>query len=436
MGNNWITKPIEDCMDAIIDYRGKTPKKTASGVPLVTAKIIKRGTILPVTEYIAEQDYNSWMRRGIPHPGDVVMTTEAPLGEIAQLDTRKIALAQRVITLRGKSGELDNTFLKYLMLSTNVQNQLIARSTGTTVKGIKQAELREVELTYPEYSIQRRIADILGTLDDKIELNRRMNETLEAMARRLFKSWFVDFDPVRAKATLRKKHPKWTNARLSREALPKLDPKIAELFPDVLVDSELGEIPEGWRVGTVGDIAKNPKRTAKPHEIEPDTPYIALNHMPRRCLALADWEAADGIASGKYRFNRGEILFGKLRPYFHKVGIAPVDGVCSTDILVFTPIEEHWFGFVLGHTSSDEMISHTNATSTGTRMPRTNWNDISRFEIALPSDALAKSFNEIVNPSLESLASNIHESRSLTATRDRLLPKLLSGELEAGTASQ
>ena len=114
MNSEYITRSLEDCMDALIDYRGKTPKKTDSGIPLITAKIVKNGRILPVNEYIAADDYEAWMRRGIPQPGDIVMTTEAPLGEVAQLDDRKIALAQRVITLRGKPGLLDNGYLKYL----------------------------------------------------------------------------------------------------------------------------------------------------------------------------------------------------------------------------------------------------------------------------------------------------------------------------------
>ncbi|MFQ5717344.1 MAG: DUF559 domain-containing protein [Nitrospinales bacterium] len=184
-------------MDAIIDYRGKTPKKTSFGVPLITAKIVKSGTILPVNEFIAEKDYESWMRRGIPQKGDVVMTTEAPLGEIAQLDGRKVALAQRLITLRGKKNLLDNSFLKYLMQYRSVQNQLRAHASGTTITGIKQSELRKIKLPLPPLPEQKAIAHILGTLDDKIELNRRMNETLEAMARAIFKSWFIDFDPVK-----------------------------------------------------------------------------------------------------------------------------------------------------------------------------------------------------------------------------------------------
>ncbi|MDD5713140.1 MAG: restriction endonuclease subunit S, partial [Smithellaceae bacterium] len=184
-------------MAAIIDYRGKTPTKTSFGIPLITAKVVKGGRIETPDEFIAVDDYELWMRRGIPKAGDVVITTEAPLGEVAQLGAERVALAQRLITLRGKDGLLDNRFLKFLMQSENVQDQLRSRASGTTVLGIKQSELRKILLTLPPIEEQQAIAHILGTLDDKIELNRRMNETLEDMARALFKSWFVDFDPVR-----------------------------------------------------------------------------------------------------------------------------------------------------------------------------------------------------------------------------------------------
>lgn len=124
MTEGWITLPFEDCMAAIIDHRGKSPIKTSSGVPLVTAKIVKGGRIAKPEEFISEQDFDEWMRRGLPEPGDIVMTTEAPLGKVAQLDGQKVALAQRIITIRGKRDILDNTFLKFLLQSDPVQDQL------------------------------------------------------------------------------------------------------------------------------------------------------------------------------------------------------------------------------------------------------------------------------------------------------------------------
>ena len=256
------------------------------------------------------------------------------------------------------------------MQSAFVQSQLKARSTGTTVLGIRQSELKKVEIPLPPLDEQNQIAHILGTLDDKIELNRQMNETLEAIARTIFKSWFVDFDPVRAKMEGR---------------MPAgMDAETAALFPSAFQDSPLGKIPKGWKVSTLGEIGENVRRSVKASEIDSDELYIGLEHMPRRNIALSEWQAADEIGSNKYRFRKGEILFGKLRPYFHKVGVAPIEGVCSTDILVVQPINSEWFGIVLGLVSSDEFIAYTNAYSAGTRMPRTNWKDMSRYEIVLP----------------------------------------------------
>lgn len=163
MAGEWTVLPLEDCMEAVIDYRGKTPEKTAFGIPLITAKVVKGGRIETPDEFIAVDDYDAWMRRGIPNTGDVVITTEAPLGEVAQLGTERVALAQRLIALRGKTGLLDNGFLKFLMQSEDVQKQLRARASGTTVLGIKQTELRKVLLSLPPFGKQRAIAYILGT---------------------------------------------------------------------------------------------------------------------------------------------------------------------------------------------------------------------------------------------------------------------------------
>ena len=225
IGNKWISLPLEDCMEVIIDYRGKTPQKTSVGIPLITAKIVKGGSIDPPDEFISINDYRAWMSRGIPKIGDIIITTEAPLGEVAQLKSEHVALAQRIITLRGKTNLLDNTFLKFLLLSQHVQNQLYSRASGTTVLGIKQSELRKILLCFPPLEEQRAIAHILGTLDDKIELNRRTNETLEAMAQALFKFWFVDFGPVRAKMEGR-----WRRG----QSLPGLPAHLFDLFPDRL----------------------------------------------------------------------------------------------------------------------------------------------------------------------------------------------------------
>jgi type I restriction enzyme S subunit len=297
---------------------------------------------------------------------------------------------------------------------------LLAQATGSTFPNVSADQLAGLWWPPLAEDEQRAIAHILGTLDDKIELNRRMNETLEAMARALFKSWFVDFDPVRAKAEGRD---------------PGLPQPLADLFPARLVDSELGEIPEGWEVGKLGDVAEHPRRSIRPEQIEAETPYIALEHMPKQCIALSEWGTGDGLESNKFEFKRGEILFGKLRPYFHKVGVAPLEGVCSTDIVVVVPQSDSWFGFTLGHVSSTVFVDYTNAGSTGTKMPRTNWTDMARYEIVLPPEPVAEAFTRRVRPSVDRIIAGTHLSRTLAGLRDTLLPKLITGELPVSPTS-
>lgn len=354
----------------------------------------------------------------------VMLSSRAPIGYVA-IASNPIATNQGFRNLVLKPG-YDHEFIYYWLLA-NV-DELERHASGSTFKELSGSSLKKIRLRLPhDFAEQRAIAHILGTLDDKIELNRRQNETLEAMARALFKAWFVDFEPVRAKLEGR-----WRCG----QSLPGLPAHLYDLFPDRLVESELGEIPEGWEVGMLGDVAVHPRRGIQPTEIEPSTPYIALEHMPKRCITLSEWGAADGLESNKFEFKRGEILFGKLRPYFHKVGIAPVNGVCSTDIVVVAPKRSDWFGFVLGHLSSVEFVEYTNAGSTGTKMPRTSWTEMARYTVALPPQAIAHDFTERLQPSVDRIIAGIHESRTLAQLRDTLLPKLISGELRVPDAER
>ncbi len=188
----WKEYKLEEIIEVFIDYRGKTPQKSSFGIPLITAKVVKEGRILPPNEFIPEADYDSWMTRGLPEINDVVLTTEAPLGEVALIKDNRVALAQRIITMRGKRDIVDNIFLKYYFQSKQGQYELSSRASGTTVFGIKAEVLKKVPVFLPPLIEQRRIAAILSSLDDKIDLLHRENATLEQMAETLFRQWFVE----------------------------------------------------------------------------------------------------------------------------------------------------------------------------------------------------------------------------------------------------
>jgi len=314
------------------------------------------------------------------------------------------------------SDDLDFRFLKYVLLAERDSFHMFA--SGSVHQTIYFPEVKAFHICLPPIKEQRRIADVLSALDDKIELNRRMNGTLESIARAIFKSWFVDFDPVRRKM---------------EGGDPGLPPDLAALFPDAVSDSALGELPSGWRVGCLGDVAVQVRDSVKPSDILAATPYFGLEHLPKRSIALGDWTTADGVASGKSRFAVGDILFGKLRPYFHKVGPPPVAGVCSTDIVVVRPLASEYFALVLGHLSSDEFVDHANAASSGTRMPRTSWRDMAAYPIAVPPRAVCTAFEAMAGPLVDLTWGNITRSRTLSCLRDTALPVLLAGELALST---
>lgn len=334
-----------------------------------------------------------------------------PTGRLTQ-DTVKLVFRDR--------DPVAETYLYWVLRAPQYRDYCAGHAMGSAVVALSRRDFLSYSVP-PLTPLREMVTVLLDSIEERIELNRSMSETLEAMVRALFKSWFVDFEPVRAKAEGRD---------------PGLPRPLADLFPDSVEDSELGEIPSGWTVRTLGSVAEHQRRGIQADEIEPSTPYFALEHMPKRSVALSDWGVADGIESNKFEFKRGEILFGKLRPYFHKVGVAPTDGVCSTDIVVVVPRAPEWFGYVLATVSSDTFVAHTNAGSTGTKMPRTSWGEMSRYPVVLPTADIAGLFTAQVRTTIDRVIESIHESRTLVALRDALLPKLVSGELRVNDAEK
>ncbi len=435
MSSEWPVLPLEDCLDALIDYRGKTPVKTDSGVPLVTAKVIKGGRIETPTEFIAPEDYDSWMRRGIPLAGDVVMTTEAPLGEVAQLGAEQVALAQRVITLRGKTGFLDNAYLLYLLQTEEMQDQLKSRATGTTVLGIKQSELRKVRVKVPPFDLQQSVAGALKTLDDRIALLRETNATLESIAQTLFKSWFVDFDPV--------------HARARGEQPADLAPEVAALFPDSFEESELGMIPKGWKLmpfgellnhtigGDWGDETPNDKNDTKVAIIRgtdmPDLQSGMIGRVPVRYTSqkkLATRKLQDGdlvleVSGGSKDQPTGRSLYmttGLLEQFD-----CPVEPASFCRLL--RPIS-HEYGVLLSqhmtYIYADGKTWQYQNQSTGIANFQTT-HFLETEVVAVPTDDVLKLFAETIRSMID--RSHLSQIAQLAALRDTLLPRLISGQL-------
>ena len=197
-----------------------------------------------------------------------------------------------------------------------------------------------------------------------------------------------------------------------------------------MVESELGLIPQGWEVGTLEDLAESVRRNIKPSDINQETPYLGLEHLPRKSIALSNWDSVDSINSAKLAFKKGEILFGKIRPYFHKVGVAPLDGICSSDTIVIRPKRNECFAMILSYVSSEHFVEYATITSQGTKMPRADWKVLVKYPVVIPSEQITQRFSSFVQDVIDKIQNLIFRNRNLRQTRDLLLPKLISGEID------
>lgn len=188
----WRLENLEENLEVILDYRGKTPQKSEKGRVTLSAKSVKMGYIdYSNIYYVSEETYSKFMTRGLPKKGDILLTTEAPLGCVAELKDDSVCLAQRLITLRGKKEKLNNKYLLYYLQSPRGQYELLSKATGTTVQGIKRTEFSKVKILMPSLEKQNKIASILSSLDEKIELNRKINQNLEEICQNYFLEIFI-----------------------------------------------------------------------------------------------------------------------------------------------------------------------------------------------------------------------------------------------------
>lgn len=278
--------------------------------------------------------------------------------------------------------------------------------TGAAQPKLSKGSLERIPFILPSLEAeQKAIAAVLGSLDDKIELLREQNETLEALAQTLFKRWFIDFN------------------------FPDENGNPYKDSGGKMTASEFGEIPEGWKITELKKLLVHRKQAVSSESISDNVKYVGLEHIPRKHLQLTEHGLGKDVSSNKSRFLKSDILFGKLRPYFHKVCLAPFDGICSTDILVLNVDQKLWYSFALMHVYSDRLIDFVTLASTGTRMPRTSFGDICRYKIVLPPEPLAESFNLACIKLFEKGSSNTEQIEVLTQLRDTLLPKLMKGEI-------
>ncbi|MDF9176668.1 restriction endonuclease subunit S [Enterobacter hormaechei] len=392
--SEWVVKNLDEVVEYFIDYRGKTPVKTGSGIPLITAKIVKDGCLQTPTEFISVEDYPLWMTRGYPEVNDVVLTTEAPLGEVALIKNKNVALAQRIITLRGYKNILDNKFLKYWLQSEQGQYELESRASGTTVFGIKSSILKKIPISLPPYNEQVAISYVLYSIDEKIDLLNRQNKTLESMAETLFRQWF-DVDS----------NEKWQEKNvldiftLVGGGTPKTS--VAEYWTD--------EIP--WISG--GDISS--AHQGYLYRTEKSISLAGLQNSSAKLLPKNSTVISARGTVGKYALLARDMAFSQSN-----YGI--VSKIGSYPFFIYLLV-----GFIV-----DDLLAAAYGSVFDTITTRT----FESVNLKFPSLNSIEKFNKEVASLFNKKEINTSQIKILEKLRDTLLPKLMSGEVRVRYAEE
>ena len=391
------------------------------GIPLIKAGDLSGSRINSTPEYRISPEKHSEYRRTELAGGELLISLVGDVGRCAIVPSSMAGwnAARAVAVLRFHS-ESEANFVRACLLSPPFQHLMRAWSTTTVQATLNLKEIRQIPLPWPPSSMRDAIANILGTLDDKIELNRRRNQTLEAMARALFKDWFVDFGPVRAKMEGQE---------------PYLPAEIWELFPERLDDE--GK-PEGWELIPLNGLASLETSSISPSK----SPEAVFEHYSIPAFdagGMPAMELGDSIKSNKYKVHTDAVLVSKLNPQTPRIWLPTVatdHAVCSTEFMQLVPRKRDdrpfLYCLMVSEVMQAEVLRHVTG-STGSRQ-RAQPSQIAKVEVLLPEPNILSAFNRKAEPLLRAIADNQRESQTLTQLRDTLLPKLISGELRIAEA--
>lgn len=388
---------LNDVCELIVDCPHSTEPDEGEGYPIIRTPNIGVGYLdLEGVQRVSKAAYDRRNIRAVPRPNDLILAREAPAGNVGIIrEGMEVCLGQRTVLIRPKAEKVSPLFLNYYLNAPKQRHALLGNSNGATVSHVNMPIIRNLVIGLPDRETQDRIADVLSAYDELIENNRRQIKLLEEAAQRLYKEWFIDL-----------KFP-------GHETTP-------------IVDG----LPEGWRMGCLGECCALIKTISKQDERTGNELYIGLEHMPKDSICLRAHGVAADVVGNKTEFRKGDVLFGKIRPYFHKVGFAQFDGVTSTDAIVMRAVEGKQ-AFLLAVASSDEFVSYATATSkTGTKMPRADWAAMKSYQVPIPSADVASRFENICESFLSAIAQCSSLIVAAREARDRLLPKLMSGEIE------
>ena len=429
MQSEWPIVPAADCCDLIVDCVNKTAPIAEGATPfrMIRTTNVRNGFIdLADCKFVDEETFRIWTRRAKVLDSDVILTREAPIGEVGLVrGNQNIFLGQRLMQYRANRSLLDPRFLCYAFLSPQLQHQFGAHEgSGSVVSHIRVGDCSKFKVPLPPLPVQREIAELLGSIDERVLLLRQTNATLESIAQALFKSWFIDFDPVRAKAEGREPEG--------------MDAATAALFPAEFEESALGLIPKGWRAGSVANMAALNAASWTARRAPTEVAYIDLAGVkanvfdpPQRLLF------EDAPSRARRELRSGDTLVGTVRPGNRSFGfIADAEpGLTgSTGFAVLSPLVPNAAAFVYLCATRDENIERLAALADGGAYPAVRPELVLATVSVLPSVNVLNAFHEVASPLLRGIAENTRRLRLLAELRDTLLPRLISGKLRLSTA--
>jgi type I restriction enzyme, S subunit len=372
----WSTTTLAEQAERV---QGRVDPKTQPLLPYVGLEHITAGALTLRTTGSSADVTSACFRY---QPGDVLFSRLRPYFRKVVRAPGTGLCSTEAWVLRPRSG-VDPDFLFYAVANPAFVALCTRSSEGTRMPRARWSYVSQVPLPWPDANEQRRIAAVLRPLDARIDLNRRMNATLQDLVRGLFDRYVLG--------------PAATGAA-------------------------------GWSQGRLGDLATLHRQTVQPGSVPPETPCVGLAQMARGSVALEQWGRAGDADSPKTAYAAGDLLFGRLRPYFKKVAVAPVAGLCSSDVLVVRPRAPSLRALTLSWLVHDPFIAHATAVSTGTRMPRASWRTLADFPVPLPPAGVAAELERSAGPLIDRLTANLRQNQTLAQLRDRVLPGLLSGE--------
>ena len=418
--------PFTTLLSAIADNRGKTCPTSENGVPLIATNCVKNSNLYPTYEkvrFVSEETYDSWFRAH-PQPGDLIFVTKGSPGEVCFTpDPVDFCIAQDMVAIRADEAVVHPKYLFAALRAKKTQQDILNLHVGTMIPHFKKGDFGKLLIPLPDLQTQKSIGEAYYNISLKIANNRRMNETLEEMARAIFKSWFVDFDPVHAKS--------------AGNAPAHMDADTAALFPSSFGDDGL---PEGWSLGHLSDLVDlNPTERIKKGEL---SSYIEMANLPTSGSNISNVVLREFKSGTKFR--NGDTLLARITPCLENGKTAYVDVLDegevawgSTEYIVMRtkdPLPK-FYSYVVAR--SEHFREHAIRSMTGTSgRQRAQADMVAAYEVVIPPKSVASAFGDIGQNWFSKIRCNAAESKTLAELRDTLLPKLMSGEIRVSDAER